>query len=172
MYSGLQVRITPGISSFVWQTKIPLQFISQKKFNCRPPDISHLYFFCLGLLCLTVLSCYITFTWFLWAFQVCGKALPCGNHTCEQVCHAGPCGDCPRSGKRSCPCGKSSKFLFCLFKKKKKVKKCHPAFVCQYLWLLLQHRVHKKILTNSELWKVKWTFLLNLLSELYLVARG
>uniref|UniRef100_A0A8B9TDX6 Nuclear transcription factor, X-box binding like 1 n=1 Tax=Anas platyrhynchos TaxID=8839 RepID=A0A8B9TDX6_ANAPL len=47
------------------------------------------------------------------SFQVCGKALPCGNHTCEQVCHAGPCGDCPRSGKRSCPCGKSKFTLPC-----------------------------------------------------------
>ncbi|OXB83816.1 UNVERIFIED_CONTAM: hypothetical protein H355_003028 [Colinus virginianus] len=46
-------------------------------------------------------------------FQVCGKALPCGNHTCEQVCHAGPCGDCPRSGKRFCPCGKSKFTLPC-----------------------------------------------------------
>ncbi|KXZ56411.1 hypothetical protein GPECTOR_1g366 [Gonium pectorale] len=38
--------------------------------------------------------------------RVCGKALSCGNHTCEQVCHAGPCGECPFSGARSCPCGK------------------------------------------------------------------
>ncbi|XP_074397635.1 NF-X1-type zinc finger protein NFXL1 isoform X1 [Zonotrichia albicollis] len=45
--------------------------------------------------------------------QVCGKCLPCGNHTCEQVCHAGPCGDCPRSGKRSCPCGKTKFTLPC-----------------------------------------------------------
>lgn len=57
MYSGLQVRITPGISSFVWQTKIPLQFISQKKINCRPPDISHLFFF--FVLSCFVLPCYL-----------------------------------------------------------------------------------------------------------------
>ncbi|KAM9142393.1 NF-X1-type zinc finger protein NFXL1 isoform 1-T1 [Pangshura tecta] len=45
--------------------------------------------------------------------QVCGRTLPCGNHTCEQICHSGPCGECPRSGKRPCPCGKSKLFLPC-----------------------------------------------------------
>ncbi|XP_066488135.1 NF-X1-type zinc finger protein NFXL1 [Tiliqua scincoides] len=45
--------------------------------------------------------------------QVCGKTLPCGYHACEQICHAGPCGDCPRSGKRFCPCGKSKFSLPC-----------------------------------------------------------
>ena len=29
-----------------------------------------------------------------------------------QVCHAGPCGECPRAGERSCPCGKSRKLIF------------------------------------------------------------
>uniref|UniRef100_A0A670J1C1 Nuclear transcription factor, X-box binding like 1 n=1 Tax=Podarcis muralis TaxID=64176 RepID=A0A670J1C1_PODMU len=45
--------------------------------------------------------------------QVCGKTLPCGYHACEQICHAGSCGECPRSGKRSCPCGKSKFSLPC-----------------------------------------------------------
>ncbi|KAB1282212.1 NF-X1-type zinc finger protein NFXL1 [Camelus dromedarius] len=45
--------------------------------------------------------------------QVCGKTLPCGNHTCEQVCHVGACGECPRSGKRFCPCQKSKFSLPC-----------------------------------------------------------
>ncbi|GFR41388.1 hypothetical protein Agub_g2071 [Astrephomene gubernaculifera] len=38
--------------------------------------------------------------------RVCGKPLACGNHTCEQVCHSGRCGECPFSGARTCPCGK------------------------------------------------------------------
>uniref|UniRef100_A0A4X2KU80 Nuclear transcription factor, X-box binding like 1 n=1 Tax=Vombatus ursinus TaxID=29139 RepID=A0A4X2KU80_VOMUR len=45
--------------------------------------------------------------------QVCGKILPCGHHTCEQVCHPLACGECPRSGKRFCPCQKSKFFLPC-----------------------------------------------------------
>lgn len=45
--------------------------------------------------------------------QVCGKTLPCGNHTCERVCHVGVCGECPRSGKRFCPCQKSKFSLPC-----------------------------------------------------------
>ncbi|KAG9347036.1 hypothetical protein JZ751_005963 [Albula glossodonta] len=45
--------------------------------------------------------------------QPCGKPLPCGNHTCEQVCHSGQCGECPRSGNRACPCGKNKCSLPC-----------------------------------------------------------
>ncbi|MBN3315137.1 NFXL1 protein, partial [Atractosteus spatula] len=45
--------------------------------------------------------------------QVCGRTLSCGNHTCERVCHQGPCGECPRSGNRACPCGKSKCSLPC-----------------------------------------------------------
>lgn len=40
-------------------------------------------------------------------FQLCGRTLSCGNHTCEIVCHSGSCGDCPRAGMRTCPCGKT-----------------------------------------------------------------
>uniref|UniRef100_A0A1B6MK23 PHD-type domain-containing protein n=1 Tax=Graphocephala atropunctata TaxID=36148 RepID=A0A1B6MK23_9HEMI len=45
--------------------------------------------------------------------QVCGKRLPCGDHKCDLVCHKGPCGDCPRSLPRPCPCGKSQQVLPC-----------------------------------------------------------
>ncbi|XP_064636261.1 NF-X1-type zinc finger protein NFXL1-like [Lineus longissimus] len=45
--------------------------------------------------------------------EVCTKVLSCGNHTCEEVCHAGKCGPCPRSVDRKCPCGKSSSQLPC-----------------------------------------------------------
>jgi hypothetical protein len=43
-------------------------------------------------------------------FQSCGKRLACGNHLCEEICHSGKCGSCPRSGVRKCPCGKTSEF--------------------------------------------------------------
>ncbi|XP_065193912.1 NF-X1-type zinc finger protein NFXL1-like [Sycon ciliatum] len=45
--------------------------------------------------------------------KVCGRELSCRNHVCEEVCHSGECGDCPRAGQRSCPCGKSSSDLPC-----------------------------------------------------------
>ncbi|XP_071489644.1 NF-X1-type zinc finger protein NFXL1-like [Diadema antillarum] len=45
--------------------------------------------------------------------EVCGKPLPCGHHRCERVCHEGECGDCPRSGTRYCPCGKTALQLQC-----------------------------------------------------------
>ncbi|XP_041358190.1 NF-X1-type zinc finger protein NFXL1-like [Gigantopelta aegis] len=45
--------------------------------------------------------------------QPCGRTLQCGNHICETLCHTGKCGACPRSGKRSCPCGKTEYSLPC-----------------------------------------------------------
>uniref|UniRef100_A0A3P8TRS1 Nuclear transcription factor, X-box binding like 1 n=1 Tax=Amphiprion percula TaxID=161767 RepID=A0A3P8TRS1_AMPPE len=45
--------------------------------------------------------------------QVCGSPLPCGNHTCEKVCHDGVCPPCPRSVSRTCPCGKTKSSLPC-----------------------------------------------------------
>ena len=41
------------------------------------------------------------------SYQICGRSLTCGHHTCERSCHEGKCGDCPRSGERQCPCGKT-----------------------------------------------------------------
>eukprot|EP00054_Salpingoeca_dolichothecata_P028604 m.218839 g.218839 ORF g.218839 m.218839 type:complete len:853 (-) comp26271_c0_seq1:99-2657(-) len=43
----------------------------------------------------------------------CSKPFPCGHHTCETICHSGRCGDCPRSGVRTCPCGKTQHSLPC-----------------------------------------------------------
>lgn len=44
--------------------------------------------------------------------EPCGKMYSCGNHKCDKICHEdGSCGKCPRSMKRTCPCGKSSKYL-------------------------------------------------------------
>ncbi|XP_048589157.1 NF-X1-type zinc finger protein NFXL1 isoform X2 [Nematostella vectensis] len=45
--------------------------------------------------------------------KICGRTLSCGFHICEKVCHSGLCGDCPRSGERSCPCGKTKISLPC-----------------------------------------------------------
>ncbi|TQD72646.1 hypothetical protein C1H46_041831 [Malus baccata] len=42
--------------------------------------------------------------------STCGKMLSCGNHSCSEVCHPGPCGDCnlmPNKIK-TCHCGKTS----------------------------------------------------------------
>ena len=43
----------------------------------------------------------------------CGKLLDCGRHTCEQVCHSGPCGPCALNGPRTCPCGREKVDLPC-----------------------------------------------------------
>ncbi|ONK67921.1 uncharacterized protein A4U43_C05F5220 [Asparagus officinalis] len=32
--------------------------------------------------------------------------LRCGRHRCERGCHEGECGECPLTGRRTCPCGK------------------------------------------------------------------
>ncbi|KAK3884596.1 hypothetical protein Pcinc_011152 [Petrolisthes cinctipes] len=45
--------------------------------------------------------------------KVCGKPYRCGHHKCEKVCHTGDCGDCPRGGVRTCPCGKATHDIPC-----------------------------------------------------------
>eukprot|EP00735_Rhodelphis_limneticus_P011594 TRINITY_DN4715_c0_g1::TRINITY_DN4715_c0_g1_i1::g.21263::m.21263 TRINITY_DN4715_c0_g1::TRINITY_DN4715_c0_g1_i1::g.21263 ORF type:complete len:914 (+),score=165.85,sp/Q9SY59/NFXL1_ARATH/35.41/3e-128,zf-NF-X1/PF01422.12/4e+02,zf-NF-X1/PF01422.12/0.0098,zf-NF-X1/PF01422.12/0.00056,zf-NF-X1/PF01422.12/0.00064,zf-NF-X1/PF01422.12/0.031,zf-NF-X1/PF01422.12/1.5e+04,zf-NF-X1/PF01422.12/8.8e+03,zf-NF-X1/PF01422.12/1.8,zf-NF-X1/PF01422.12/4.9e-05,zf-NF-X1/PF01422.12/26,zf-NF-X1/PF01422.12/0.013,zf-NF-X1/P len=41
--------------------------------------------------------------------ETCGRLLDCGNHTCQEKCHAGPCAGCPThpSRLRSCPCSRT-----------------------------------------------------------------
>ena len=41
--------------------------------------------------------------------EKCMKPYSCGYHICENVCHEGECSNCPKSLKRTCPCGKTSK---------------------------------------------------------------
>jgi len=40
----------------------------------------------------------------------CNKTLDCGNHTCKDSCHPGPCSPCPLTPEKvtHCPCGKIS----------------------------------------------------------------
>ncbi|KAJ8298481.1 hypothetical protein KUTeg_025012 [Tegillarca granosa] len=47
------------------------------------------------------------------AVTPCRKQLSCKSHVCEKVCHSGNCGTCPRSGTRTCPCGKTEFNLPC-----------------------------------------------------------
>lgn len=41
--------------------------------------------------------------------RVCGRPLKCGNHTCPELCHKGPCGSCREAifDEISCHCGKT-----------------------------------------------------------------
>ncbi|XP_006818930.1 NF-X1-type zinc finger protein NFXL1-like [Saccoglossus kowalevskii] len=45
--------------------------------------------------------------------QICNKPFACGFHVCDKHCHSGECGTCPRSGNRTCPCGKTSYEMPC-----------------------------------------------------------
>lgn len=44
--------------------------------------------------------------------EPCGKTLPCG-HSCEQICHTGPCGSCMRRVSIDCRCGRNSFMTTC-----------------------------------------------------------
>lgn len=49
-----------------------------------------------------------------WSCEVrCGRALACGHHECEGVCHRGDCEPCALAGERTCPCGKLHLTLPC-----------------------------------------------------------
>lgn len=41
--------------------------------------------------------------------RTCGRTLKCGNHTCQELCHKGPCGSCREAifEEVSCTCGKT-----------------------------------------------------------------
>ncbi|KAI0482743.1 hypothetical protein GGR56DRAFT_205545 [Xylariaceae sp. FL0804] len=41
--------------------------------------------------------------------RVCGRALKCGRHDCQQMCHRGPCPSCPEAifDEISCNCGRT-----------------------------------------------------------------
>lgn len=49
--------------------------------------------------------------------NICGKTLPCGptdnHHTCQQLCHEGPCGECPGETGITCRCGAIEKLVPC-----------------------------------------------------------
>ncbi|KAL9588958.1 MAG: hypothetical protein Q9203_002248 [Teloschistes exilis] len=45
--------------------------------------------------------------------QICGDLMPCGLHTCQQLCHEGLCGACEVSMDSRCYCGKVAKPLSC-----------------------------------------------------------
>ena len=45
--------------------------------------------------------------------QVCGKLLDCKEHTCQLVCHAGPCPSCAVPVECKCYCGAEHKTMPC-----------------------------------------------------------
>ncbi|KAG6877743.1 hypothetical protein C0993_004457 [Termitomyces sp. T159_Od127] len=44
---------------------------------------------------------------------VCGRKLGCGNHTCQEICHDGPCPHCAVREQVKCWCGASTKEVGC-----------------------------------------------------------
>lgn len=44
--------------------------------------------------------------------EPCGRILPCG-HSCDQLCHTGPCGACLRRVPISCRCGRNTSLSVC-----------------------------------------------------------
>ena len=45
--------------------------------------------------------------------EVCGDLLPCGEHTCSQLCHTGLCGACEVPVVATCYCGKEQRNIPC-----------------------------------------------------------
>lgn len=45
--------------------------------------------------------------------QKCGKLLDCTNHSCQSICHDGPCIPCSAVVSRKCCCGKQEKEVDC-----------------------------------------------------------
>ncbi|CAL4139138.1 unnamed protein product, partial [Meganyctiphanes norvegica] len=85
--------------------------------------------------------------------KVCGKKYSCGHHACKEICHSGSCGDCPASGERKCPCGKTSHSLPCT----KEIPNCGDT--CDKLMACGVHycaeRCHKGSCTQCLQYRVK-----------------
>jgi transcriptional repressor NF-X1 len=45
--------------------------------------------------------------------EVCDRQLGCGNHTCQQVCHAGDCEPCSVREMARCYCGRVEREVPC-----------------------------------------------------------
>ncbi|KAL6552391.1 NF-X1-type zinc finger protein nfxl1 [Orobanche hederae] len=45
--------------------------------------------------------------------EICGKILPCGLHSCENVCHSGVCSPCHVLVTQKCRCGSTSRTVEC-----------------------------------------------------------
>ncbi|XP_010540682.1 PREDICTED: NF-X1-type zinc finger protein NFXL1-like [Tarenaya hassleriana] len=45
--------------------------------------------------------------------NICGKLLPCGLHSCDEVCHAGDCPRCLIKVNQKCRCGSTSRTVEC-----------------------------------------------------------
>ncbi|XP_012946753.1 transcriptional repressor NF-X1 [Aplysia californica] len=45
--------------------------------------------------------------------KVCKKPLNCSEHTCDQICHTGPCAPCSVSKQQECFCTKTSRTVLC-----------------------------------------------------------
>lgn len=45
--------------------------------------------------------------------EKCGKDLVCGIHVCQELCHAGDCPPCKKSGIHSCRCGRVEEVRAC-----------------------------------------------------------
>lgn len=58
---------------------------SQRKVPCTPENAMVVYYSC---------------------GEPCGKKLSCGNHSCQNACHTGPCEPCRSLDVNRCPCGK------------------------------------------------------------------
>ncbi|CAH2038409.1 unnamed protein product [Thlaspi arvense] len=58
--------------------------------------------------------------------NICRKVLPCGLHTCNEVCHAGDCPPCLVQVNQKCRCGSTSRTVECYITTSSEMDK----FVC------------------------------------------
>lgn len=73
----------------------------------------------------------------------CGGLLRCGQHTCEEPCHADECKPCPRQSLQPCLCGSGKKKRFCADPTWQCDKVCGKAYSCG-------HHECKKVCHSGE----------------------
>ncbi|KAG7160847.1 NF-X1-type zinc finger protein NFXL1-like [Homarus americanus] len=88
------------------------------------------------------------------ADPVCNNQHSCGHHLCQNVCHSGSCGECPASGVRTCPCGKTSHTLPCTKEIPTCGDTCGKELACGVHYCA--ERCHKGPCPTCLQFRVKW----------------
>ncbi|XP_070554401.1 NF-X1-type zinc finger protein NFXL1-like [Ptychodera flava] len=64
--------------------------------------------------------------------QICGKALLCGQHYCQQSCHKGECAPCQKQSIQACACGKEKEERSCSSPFWQCNQTCKRSYSCGY----------------------------------------
>ncbi|CAH8383909.1 unnamed protein product [Eruca vesicaria subsp. sativa] len=82
--------------------------------------------------------------------NMCRKLLPCGLHTCNEVCHAGACSPCLVQVNQKCRCGSTSRTVECYITTSSETEKFVCAKPCGRKKNCGRHRCSERCCPNAK----------------------